>query len=458
MRCLGYLLLCVLNFSVHADIFSDGTVNLVSSETVTGYTFNCVANGGSVEVVDTGDLYQNHYDAKLKCFELNESIYQAWSETHGQDNVCVNETTGSFLSVQFEKILNKDIDEFFVNYIVQCENLTSTAQPYEKVQQWTSITISQCPPALHPSYTYSVNGSCADPSQIDLVDSCNGSTGNFLLDIEVTESQGCFTQPDGSICPYTAVYDGSGSYYSLDLEESCYTSDLPSLDSNQPDKTLPNGDCLNDGGLFICPEDPENVCNSSGVCQSGCGYVNDQFVCFSQDTDNDGLADYKDPDIDGDGISNDLDLDADGDGQQDASYNPPSESQTGTFEFDDSRIVDAIEGLTENQEFQDGSEIGDLIEQKQQEYDQKAEEFFDSESMTGIEGFTDNNNFHSEVTMFSSALSGTSCTNPTHSAIGDFDICSKIVAVRPYLYIIFALMTFIFCFYRFGHYVKGGNS
>lgn len=190
----------------------------------------------------------------------------------------------------------------------------------------------QCPPDSFPTHTspYSVGEDfkCYNPAQLDKEDSCNSQSGNEYLTIHVSSPSGCFPQPDGSMCKYDAVDVGGGNeFYALDLEGDCYDKDkdLPSLYGDPQDSPM-NEECVDyGGGVLGCPANPSDVCSSGSSfaggsiqdCNTGCGMVNDQFLCIDQDTDGDGLPDYNDPDIDGDGIANGDDLDSDGDGVDD---------------------------------------------------------------------------------------------------------------------------------------------
>lgn len=149
-----------------------------------------------------------------------------------------------------------------------------------------------CPPEEFPDYQYIIFDDlgeeivgCALPSQINLVDSCDLASGNGQLNIDVTSAMGCFTQPDGSVCEYHAesVGDGDKQIYVMNLEGDCYSNAWPTLDDNGVIGELPIGDdtCVTNGGIQFCSADPINEC-PNGVCNEGCGYINDQFICTSE--------------------------------------------------------------------------------------------------------------------------------------------------------------------------------
>ncbi|WP_338593340.1 hypothetical protein VXM60_10465 [Shewanella khirikhana] len=54
----------------------------------------------------------------------------------------------------------------------------------------------------------------------------------------------------------------------------------------EPEPDIPDN-CKKSGAGMVCKEDPTEKCNEQGVCQDGCGYINDVFVCYSS-TDKEG--------------------------------------------------------------------------------------------------------------------------------------------------------------------------
>jgi hypothetical protein len=198
-----------------------------------------------------------------------------------------------------------------------------------------SVDSIACPPSQTPDNTYprdtnndGVPNECYDPKQLDLLDDCNTSSGNEILDVAVTSPQGCFTQEDGSVCSYIAVTTMSGQqYYAMDLEGSCYHDDAVSLNGNSdgliseaPTQTQDDFSCNGsggEGGLYTCAENESDFTDLEGNPDEGCGTLNGTFVCVSGDIDGDTIPDYLDPDVDGDGVRNQDDIDADGDGKDD---------------------------------------------------------------------------------------------------------------------------------------------
>lgn len=208
----------------------------------------------------------------------------------------------------------------------------------------TQITdVKQCPPEDSQFNTYNyekeINGdlACFNLDDILTRDSCPDSNndGAFVLpQLNNTASSICHAKDDGSLC----AYDLNEGVYVANVENnrSCYTEQNPdTYNDTGLDPQEENNQCHNIGnGVLACPEDPNNVCNATTGCRSGCGTVavngsEPVFMCLTDDTDGDGVGDYADPDIDGDGIPNEQDLDNDGDGIDDPVYDNGANSGGG---------------------------------------------------------------------------------------------------------------------------------
>lgn len=186
---------------------------------------------------------------------------------------------------------------------------------------------------------------CFAPKDLAESDTCEAKDQNNAYESHMTKTSGvsCLEKDDGSICPVklgTSITLNSDNttynFYSFDQSQpsdSCYKSnyvDPPqSEDAEEITSNLPSnqGECERINGIdtgMICNENPSNVCDQYGNCNEGCGTVQSGgeqiFACFSEDFDEDGVPDFKDPDRDGDGIHNDQDTDKDGDGIDDAEY------------------------------------------------------------------------------------------------------------------------------------------
>ena len=349
-------------------------------------------------------------------------------------------------------------------------NVNSYRYTFKDLVQTTAKT---CPPEAYPTFTSTFTGDtgdkCYSSSEANLKDSCNISSGNQYLTnaVDSTKPQICHTQSDGSICSYKATDIGGGKQaYQLDLEGDCYTDPKP--DVGTPEQQQPNNDDCKDygDGLLGCPADPEDVCQGTGStiggtgfnqCQTGCGYINDQFMCIDTDTDGDGLPDFNDPDIDGDGIPNDEDTDEDGDGKDDGLDQPSQggngQGSGGGASFDDSGIINAINklrtSLITDQDIDDGSDIKKQVEEGDKELDKKITEFFDDDNLKGIDTFVKDNAIEDQFFNIRSSFSGASCTDVTFDGYGTLELCDRIAGARPFLYIAFGLGTAIYLIFRF---------
>jgi hypothetical protein len=262
-------------------------------------------------------------------------------------------------------------------------------------------SLLKCPPDSNPEQTYQRDSSgdgnpdqCFDPNDLDLLDDCNASSGNEILDVAVSSPKGCFEQEDGSICAYTAVTTMSGhEYYAMDLEGSCYQEDVTSLNGS-PDglisevPTASEGDfaCVDNSGLFTCSESESVYADLEGIPDEGCGTVGGAFACVSGDIDGDTIPDYLDPDVDGDGVRNDDDIDADGDGKDDVIKRDSNQSSAAVVvNVDVSDIEINLEPVVKEL-----VEIKDLLSKSTVEQiqapTQETASFYESEYEDGVQG------------------------------------------------------------------------
>jgi hypothetical protein len=194
------------------------------------------------------------------------------------------------------------------------------------------------------------------------------------------------------------------------------------------------------------------VCNNdTGVCQSGCGTVNGTFLCFSQDTDGDGLADYFDPDIDGDGIPNAQDLDKDGDGVEDKDYSDtPSGGGGGGANVNMAgveRRLDDIKGLLTSTPYS-GKKASDLAAAEQQVDDAfTALTTAGNKTMAESGGVVLQDTDIQFINTFVGSLPLASCTNPIiYGKVLNF--CSKAPLINEWLYWLIAALTIIAVFHE----------
>jgi len=322
---------------------------------------------------------------------------------------------------------------------------------------------------LNPPYTLTHNGMCYDPTELELLDTCNQP--NIMPAQNGNEPQVCYTKQDGSQCLMNyEIIDGQNVFTQSLEPESCYQTTLPDYNSLAPNFNQPTGnDCQHiGGGISACPENPLNVCDENGTCQTGCGYVGfngvEQFICFSQDTDGDGIGNYADLDIDGDGIPNTDDPDVDGDGipnEQDDDYTPSDNNQNPiqpnqpvnvdvTVDIDEQAIGQAFANeLIEQVDF-DTSQVESEVAQSISNVDSAIDNVLTNESFQ-FQNVIDQTTIASDMQALSANFASTQCALafdlPVHTG-GQIQMCSYLEPLRPILGFFFAIGTAWLCFTR----------
>lgn len=346
----------------YASIFDDGTLDSQPPQTKIGFSFTCNSQGVSVDSYADGE-----YSLQSASDACHSSIGSLLEDLVLSSPICQFAANPSGI---------ESTEPIYLGYRISYSCPTGFGNVKTYAYDITNVISGetiQCPPDTNPNYTYPQdtdgNGepdACFSPLEIDQKDSCNFDSGYSMLNVSVTASQGCYSQPDGSVCMYSANEYQGQQVYTLDLEGDCYGEVWPILDQNGALGDMPtSSECTSDSGLLICPEDPNNVCSSTSTldgskspdCQQGCGEINGQFVCVTKDTDQDGIQDYLDPDIDGDGVKNDDDLDSDGDGLDD----PINQNGAGNIQqVDTSSLEGEIRGLGDKL----GSKLDDIKDGK----------------------------------------------------------------------------------------------
>ena len=364
-----------------SNIFENGTVDLKEPKTESVYTFDCTTTGVllalSIEGQIPSDITSVHYACASAAAEPALAFWKSQGNNGYQHGSCV--WTATPISV--------DVGGARISILKSCPNRYDEGASLSVLA--SAIVQSEtktCPPDGFPQHTseYSFNSvqKCYDPAQASLEDSCKVGSSNEFLSIGVTVASGCFSQPDGSSCKYNAVDAGGGNeYYAMDLEGDCYSEELPDLEGTPQDTPSSSDDTCSDwGGTgMICPENPDDVCDSSGQCQEGCGTLNGVFTCIDNDLDGDDIPDYLDPDIDGDGIPNEDDLDNDGDGKDDPIDNSGGGNQGGGGEpIDLSPVVNKLEEIKKS--------ISETSKTRNTEPTPELVGFYESEYEDGIEG------------------------------------------------------------------------
>ena len=324
------LTLLLAPFFLQANIFSDGTVITVGSESMIHQLTYCFSSSVGTHPNDL--LTRGECNTWISASRTSERYPGKPAEYDEYDPD--SPTKKLYVKGYFCSAINKSdgTTDPCGSYIV------AGGMGYWRYTGAERALLS-CPPNTYPNYTYEIdNGGgpepelCASPEQINQVDECNVNSTQEYLSIPVSVSSGCFETDNGSKCKYKSVDFGGGvKAYALDLEGDCYSNTEDDIvGSEQPTPVDANAQCEEWGGTgLICPEDPEDHCSGGSSwdgdainsCDEGCGEVNGIFSCFDNDADGDGLPDFLDPDIDGDGVPNELDLDSDGDGQDDAIEN-----------------------------------------------------------------------------------------------------------------------------------------
>lgn len=340
---------------------------------------------------------------------------------------------------------------------------------------------------------------CYTPQSLADADTCELKDADGLYESFISSESGvsCMEKSeDGSICPVkknfeiTSNASGNTSYfYEYDANadpSTCYqqnTVEPPQPSPLEKDETFPSniGDCTVSNGINMCKENPINACDSNGNCLPGCGSIKfgeqQEFVCLSGDIDGDGIPDYQDRDKDGDGILNEDDLDSDGDGIEDPINTTPNTLRTphqssieqllgqiaqntsggtgggsGTgataSQIGESVAEEIEDKLVEQADFS-GSEFEQSINAKIESTDTAIEEFLENNEKDLTNAF-DESEFQGSFSSLKAALSPNGCSAQfgipfTNS---NLDLCEPASKAQPFLYVIFAISTFIYCMRR----------
>lgn len=385
-----------------------------------------------------------------------------------------------------------------------------TSYTYQNTGVWEEAP--SCPPQptssndtnYYPDYTIlrkMENGTnqCFSPQILADADTCEQKDSDGLYESFISSESGvsCMEkEEDGSICPVKKNFEitsnttGNTSYfYEYDTSVSpstCYQQNTVNPPQPQPleiDQTFPStvGQCSESNGISMCNENPLNVCDSNGNCQPGCGSISfggqQEFVCLSGDIDNDSIPDYQDRDRDGDGILNEDDLDADGDGLEDAISNTPNRVRTphqssleqllaqivqntsnGTgggsgsgasaAQIGESVADELEEKLVEQADFS-GTEYEQSVNAKIEATDTAIDEFLENDEKDLTNAF-DETDFQGSFSTLKTVLSPNGCSAQFSIPLTDstLDLCEPASKAQPFLYVIFAISTFIYCMRR----------
>ena len=466
-KALFIMALYLVPFFSFSNIFNDGTIDLKAPKNFA--TVDCYSSTNSTFV---GTSHPGSCDA--------QAMFKIFSDTRPPNEV------RSIRNITFDGYYYLAEYEYCQNY------LSSQSRCVDDIYYWNSSRSIgyqnnlreevSCPNDQFPTYTYPILDdlgetvvSCADPAEIHLLDSCNSNSGNEYLTIPVTSSSGCYQQSDGSMCAYNSVSVGGGNdYYAMDLEGDCYANpdDLPDITQPQTQPDPISDECVSFGsGVLACPEDPANVCSSGSSfaggsiadCQTGCGMVNDQFLCMDVDTDSDGLPDYNDPDIDGDGIPNADDLDSNGDGKDDPINGG---SGSGDINLDLTPLVSELKKTNESLDTieasfktdhglePDGLNKDGRLDELNNDYQLDLEEFIAKGSSEL--GYTDKLVLGNSSSL--SALPSNTCNPYSFHVAGKtlaFDVCPAAEKAKPILYWLVGMLTAWHIFFLINATLRG---
>lgn len=332
---------------------------------------------------------------------------------------------------------------------------------------------------------------CYNPQDLADVDTCeindeNGNPETFISDFG---GASCMPKSDGSVCPVKpsevseiSTSDGTTVYFykadNSDQTGACYNSQEAVEKPNTFNENMPTSGCDTIGGIEYCSELSQNVCDGNGNCAAGCGMVTSggttNVVCATPDFDGDGVPDYQDPDRDGDGIPNEQDLDNDNDGIDDAvtGYTGTTSQSLGRIEGLLSQIAQNSGGGSGGGSGASASQIGESVGEEVKEkltelgdfstadYENRVndkitasneaiDQFLEADESDLTNAF-DESEYQSSFSTFKGLLSSSGCTAQFSIPLTgqNLDMCEAASRTQPFLYVIFAVSTFIYCVRR----------
>ncbi len=443
----GLVIAFFFTSTIQASIYDSATSQTAGIETIE--TWGCQPS-----TVISG--MPGRYDFNF-CYDT--VIYAYKNTVNLGNNISIENIRGDFTNngVGYEVIADFRYKSENSDYIATVD--MRILRMYSKLDEHTNT----CPSDDYPLYTYSYDDMCYYPLELDNASNCAGdyNSGTLLAADSLSPANVCKTDSDGSICAYEkTTFSDNLPVYSVNLEVNCF--DMEEGDEYpeyvDPDITTPQPEqCEAYGSGFACAEDPSNVCDDAGICDDGCGYVNDQFICFR---DNDCVGDSCDiPDvncttnptdpscsdptdpIDPECTGDDCDpIDPECTGDDCTSSGGGSAS----FELDYDKLGDlmndAAETLIDENEISDGSDITDQISESSDLIDSEFNEFIENSLFDDIVAIPNQNIFGDMANMLPN---GGACTNLVFKD-AVIDICGVSDRLRPLLYFIFAFLTLIY--------------
>lgn len=390
------------------------------------------------------------------------------------------DANGNIASIAFDRFRDYDCDSSEPDQMSERNN-----RGYWFFRE--ALQSSTCPPDSFPNYVYDVDvdgdgqiDKCYNPLELDNLSQCASqyNSGSMLLVGSNTASTLCKTDSStGARCAYSLTATSKTTFYTPNLEVSCFgNGELPEY--NEDDSTPQPSDeqCTPYGSGYVCQADPKNYCENEYSCVDGCGYVNDQFVCFrDQECTGDECAPApvdctntpdapvcKDqPDK---GTPTYCDTNPTAPTCQAGSnycktYPTAPSCQTGTgtgggssFNLDYERLAqsmkDAAKTLIDEMPTPDFADTQTEIDNKTGELDEDIDNFMDGEHFNAMTQKIKENIFDGKFQL----PSGGSCTAFTLGEY-DFDICDVAQRIRSLLYFVFAFLTMIYLKNLFYHTV-----
>lgn len=355
----------------------------------------------------------------------------------------------------------------------------SSLQGIAKVKFSSQQTIS-CPPESFPNYIFPLdtdnNGEpeqCFNPLELDNLSKCSelANSGSLLPQGSNSADLTCKTFQDGSMCGFSKVVQGTTTYYQPNLEVNCFgENDIPDYDESPLNPTPQPEQCVPYAGGFACAADPSNYCSTSGECVDGCGYVNDQFICF-RDEQCTGASCEPAP-VDCTTVP-DAPVCKDQQATPEPSFcekNPSLASCQGESDFckkyptapscqisgggtgggtsfvlDYDRLIngmkDAANLLIDTNEVSDGTQIKSDIEQASSDYQTATDEFLNHSLFDDIVSAPTNSIYSGIENMLPT---GGTCSPFQFGEHMTLDVCKAADFIRPFLYFAFAFLTIIY--------------
>ena len=347
------------------------------------------------------------------------------------------------------------------------------------VDVWAVDGEPSCPPDDYPLYIVGVDSNddnkvdaCYNPAELDEASDCASdfNAGTMLAGTSSSPDNVCYTKPDGGKCGYSKSSAGSNVFYQGNLELSCFGDgdEIPPYDETPPTQPQPD-ECVPYGAGYACSADPSEQCDANGVCNNGCGYVNDQFICFKDEpctgpdcdvppvncetTPNAPVCTETPPPVDCSVTPNDPSCT---NPPVDCSVTPndPSCSDGGgtgpggggsDFVLDYQKLGDLMKDaaslLIDESEVDDGTAIKTQIEEGAETLNTQMDDFNNNSLFEEIAAVPQQNIF---AGMESMLPAGASCSPIPFYHDASIDVCRAADKLRPILYFVFAFITLIY--------------